>query len=155
MPCSNQTDQHGQTEHGILTRGHSLIELTYKHSAPKSLKMSINQEIDETLHTEVEIKPTLDERALIAIGRPLSKEETNRLYAKILKSSEKIKGRFVCLVCAYSSRKFNVRAHIRSDTGERPYQCNFCTKKFKTKVDCNRHIRTHIRDKPYQCKILP
>ena len=71
--------------------------------------MSENQEIDETLHTEVEIKPTLDERALIAIGRPLSKEETDGLYAKIQNSNEKIKGPFVCLVCAYSSFKSTVR----------------------------------------------
>ena len=102
--------------------------------------MSENKVIDETLHTEVEIKPTLDERALIAIGRPLSQEETDQLYAKIQKSSEDIKGPCVCLVCAYSSKEWKMKVHVRSHTGEKPYQCKFCPKKFAKKQGCDLHI---------------
>ena len=114
--------------------------------------MSETQENDESLHTEVEIKPTLNERALLAIGHPLTQEENNRFYAKIQKSSEDIKGPFVCLVCAYSSREWNVKVHVRTHTGERPYKCTFCPKKFTKKCDCDQHMRTHTGDEPYQCK---
>ena len=39
--------------------------------------MSQTQDIGKSLHTEVESKPTLNERALKAIGRPLTQEETS------------------------------------------------------------------------------
>ena len=35
-------------------------------------------------------------------------------------------------------------------TGERPYQCNMCTKSFRDRSELNRHSRRHTGDLPYK-----
>ena len=82
--------------------------------------MSEFQEIDETLHTEVEIKPTLDNEW--SIGSSTHGTEMSEV----------------------------VEIDVGANTQERPFQCTFCPKKFKLKQNCNRHIRTHTGVKPVQ-----
>ena len=65
--------------------------------------MSETQANDESLHTEVEIKPALDEKALLAIGRPLTQEETDKLYGEIQKVVSKYRD------YEFSDRKFSDR----------------------------------------------
>ena len=109
--------------------------------------MSQTQNIGESLHAEVDLTPTLNERALKAIGRPLTQEEIDRLYAKVQKPSDDIKGPFVCLVCAHSSSTgWVIKNHIGTHTLEKPFQCTFCSKKFTQKGDRDRHIQTHTEN---------
>lgn len=52
------------------------------------------------------------------------------------------------------TRKFNLNGHIRSHTGQRPYQCRApgCGKSFARSFDLSRHEKLHAGVKPHTCE---
>jgi len=50
-------------------------------------------------------------------------------------------------ICKFCRKKFhtssNIKSHIRSHTGEKPYRCNFCTKCFSQRTNLKRHLAKH------------
>ncbi|XP_077547598.1 uncharacterized protein LOC144159786, partial [Haemaphysalis longicornis] len=52
--------------------------------------------------------------------------------------------RFYCDLCQYSTVfRRNLTVHRRIHTGERPYSCRCCARRFTHKSGLNRHMRTH------------
>lgn len=57
--------------------------------------------------------------------------------------------------CDHCGRKFTTssqfKLHVKRHTGERPWKCEFCAKTFLHKDTWKCHVRRHKGERPFQC----
>ncbi|KFM58731.1 Chorion transcription factor Cf2, partial [Stegodyphus mimosarum] len=57
-----------------------------------------------------------------------------------------------CSYCSYTSPlKANVKRHLLVHTGEKPFSCNICQRRFAQKNYLQIHILAHTGERPYSC----
>ena len=71
------------------------------------------------------------------------------------KSSPLISKTFVCLQCHRKfSRNYNLKQHGRIHSGEKLFDCKFCSKKFSQKGEFKIHVNNvHLDQKPFECRV--
>uniref|UniRef100_A0A5S6Q737 C2H2-type domain-containing protein n=1 Tax=Trichuris muris TaxID=70415 RepID=A0A5S6Q737_TRIMR len=99
-----------------------------------------------TIHPELDDAPPVLEMA----------EKPPTKYPRIFPigpDGKQIRPKMSCPTCGLVLYRLNFSTHYRTHTGELPFPCTFCKKRFRTTSALCVHTRCHTGERPYVCTV--
>ncbi|VDM62972.1 unnamed protein product [Angiostrongylus costaricensis] len=66
-------------------------------------------------------------------------------------NDDPFKPKMECPTCGLVLYRHNFSTHYRIHTGELPFACEYCSRRFRSSSSLKVHVRAHTGEKPYVC----
>ncbi|KFD57470.1 zinc finger, C2H2 type [Trichuris suis] len=149
LPVSNEVQD--ATQRDVREKFQEEQTRTIKHE-PEPPRRSRIVRSDNQYPTRLSLQSELDDGPPILEMAETPPKKYRRIFP-IGPDGKQIRPKMVCPACGLRLYRHNFATHYRTHTGELPFPCTFCEKRFRTTSALSVHTRCHTGERPYVCSV--